>query len=201
MLTDVAMPKMNGRELYSRLARIRPGIKVVYMSGYSHNAVAHRGALDPGTFFIAKPFKGNELLHIVRDALNAEPAAVEIVKNGTVLLIDDEKSMRIVVPRFLEEDQYEVITAKNGEEGIRLFRERVGEIDLVLLDRTLPDLDGMEVLRRLRELRGDIPVVIVSGDRSDDFSQVLQRNDRMGFLPKPFVRKDLLAAVREAKQA
>ena len=198
LLTDVVMPNMNGQELYERLVRMKPGLKVVYMSGYTDNAIAHRGVLDPGMFFIPKPFKAVELLQKVREALNAPPPVLETTKAGTVLLIDDEENIRVAVRLFLEDEKLEVLTAENGEEGVRLFRERVGEIDLVLLDQTLPDSTGMEVFGKLRDLRGDVPIVIVSGYGSNDLTQILQDNERIGFLPKPFRRAELLAAVKKA---
>jgi PAS domain S-box-containing protein len=70
LLTDVVMPKMNGNELYEQVASIRPGIKVLYMSGYTDNAIAHRGVLDEGTAFIQKPFKADALLQKVREVLD-----------------------------------------------------------------------------------------------------------------------------------
>ncbi len=69
LLTDVVMPGMNGRELADRLAAIRPGIKVLYMSGYPDRAIATRGILDPGAMLIGKPFSGETLAQRVRQVL------------------------------------------------------------------------------------------------------------------------------------
>ncbi len=71
LLTDVEMPEMNGKELYERVVSIKPDIRVLYMSGYTDDIIAHRGVLDEDTALIEKPFDIKKLLRKVREVLDA----------------------------------------------------------------------------------------------------------------------------------
>jgi len=70
LLTDVIMPRMNGRELGAKLAEQRPGIKLLFTSGYTQNVIVHHGVLDPDVRFISKPYTPASLVAGVREVLD-----------------------------------------------------------------------------------------------------------------------------------
>ncbi len=149
---------------------------------------AHRGwlgvesASERGTTFgVILP---TALPSTPRRSSQSPPAQRPATPRG-ILLIDDEPAVRLVTGRLLTELGQRVLTADSGTRGLDLYAKQSASIDLVLLDLTMPELSGEEVLHELRRLRDDVRVVITSGFHPADASDLLSSPNVVGFLEKP----------------
>jgi PAS domain S-box-containing protein len=102
-----------------------------------------------------------------------------------ILLIDDEPAVRLVTGRMLSELGHQVMTADSGARGLALLKEQPEAVDLVILDLTMPERSGEQTFEELRQVRGDLPVVITSGFQAEDASMLLKKACVVGFLEKP----------------
>lgn len=102
-----------------------------------------------------------------------------------ILLIDDEPAVRVVTGRLLSELGHSVVTADSGQKGLELFSEQPDAIDLVVLDLTMPEKPGEQILDELRLVRRDVSVVITSGFQAQDASRLLHVPNVIAFLDKP----------------
>ncbi len=100
MLTDVIMPGMNGRELAQRVSEIRPNMKVLYMSGYTENAIGHNGTLDAGITLLQKPFTLHALKAKVREVLDQTTLPQEVAMSARAVVNAEARVPREKVPRF-----------------------------------------------------------------------------------------------------
>ncbi len=117
----------------------------------------------------------------------------------TVLLVEDEPSLRLLVERVLREAGYHVLVAGDGQQALAVVRDAASPIDLLLTDVVMPQMSGPALARALRETRSDLPVVFVSGYADQHAEAGLDDGSR--FLPKPFAPADLLEVVRKSLPA
>ncbi|MCC6486749.1 MAG: response regulator, partial [Candidatus Hydrogenedentes bacterium] len=109
-----------------------------------------------------------------------------------VLVVDDEEPVRNVVASLLKRRGYSVLLAANGREGIRLYAEHMDSIDCVVLDLTMPDVNGDAVFREIRKMDADARVILSSGYDEDETVRRFADLDIAGFLQKPFLPQVLL---------
>ena len=114
----------------------------------------------------------------------------------TILLVEDEPAVREATRRALERHGYRVITAVDGEDGLRLFRDHTGAVDLVISDLVMPNLSGSQMYEQIREETPTLPFILASGYTGRDLVQRDMVDPSVPFVQKPWNLKDLLATVR-----
>ncbi len=124
-------------------------------------------------------------------------AAIPLGNKEMVLVIDDEPLVRDLDKSMLEKLDYRVLTAGNANEGLRIFKEKMGEIDLVILDVIMPGGGGREVLEAMKESKPEILALLSSGYNRTFVGEELFKDKNVDFIQKPYSMRDLAASVRE----
>jgi signal transduction histidine kinase/ActR/RegA family two-component response regulator len=120
---------------------------------------------------------------------------------ATVLVVDDEEVVRGVARAALELEGYRVLVAKDGQEGVGLFRENSSRIDAIVLDMTMPRMDGAEALFAIRQISRDLPVILSSGYSEQDTLARCSGLSGVTFIQKPYTPDGLLRRVTDAVAA
>ena len=115
------------------------------------------------------------------------------MRNGRrlVLMVEDDNKLREVLTKFLSRNDYEVLAAENGKVGLELFYENRKNLDIVLLDGMLPDIDGVDVLKEIRE-HSQVPVIMLTARESEEDQLNGLNNGADNYITKPFLMKVLL---------
>ena len=134
------------------------------------------------------------------DVEAVQPAAVR-AETATILVVDDEPAIRQVARDMLEDAGYRVWTADDGERALELLERGGAEVDLVVLDLTMPRMDGAEALERMRAAGSAHRVVLSSCFGEEAAVERFQHLDLAGFLKKPYTGRALLEAVERVLRA
>jgi PAS domain S-box-containing protein len=159
----------------------------------------HKGAIEvsskPGkgtTFRIFLPASGLPI-----PTAPSEPAAAAGHNHGIVLVVDDEELIRAFARQIIERAGFSVLAAGSGHEAIRMFREHQDAVRCVLLDLTMPDMDGAETFGELRRIRADVRVILASGYSEETAIGQFADGRLAGFVQKPYELETLLAKIRQ----
>jgi PAS domain S-box-containing protein len=161
----------------------------------------HRGALKVYT----EPSRGTTVKLLIpcaegpelEYARSADPVTAKRL-TGTALVVDDEETVRTVSARMLESLGMRTLIARDGVDGLRVFRENADLISLVLLDLTMPHMDGAETYRELRRVKPEVSVIVMSGFNENEAREQFAGKRIAGFLQKPFKLEDLSRCIATA---
>ena len=160
---------------------------------------AHRGAIK----VYSEPGRGTTfkvLFPALEDASKGAPVVessplADWRGTGTILLVDDEESLLALGARMLDQLGFTVLTAADGLQAVELYREKGATIDLVLMDLTMPHMDGAEAFGELRRLNPDVRVVLASGYSPEDVVSRFAGKSLDGVLQKPYTLLKLREAI------
>ncbi|MBB3175159.1 PAS domain S-box-containing protein [Endobacter medicaginis] len=193
LFTDVVMPGSLKSPELARLARQHlPGLRVLFTSGYTADAIMHDGRLDAGVELLSKPYTRDSLAHRLRELLDMPKP--DRPAQPRVLLVEDDELIRLNATELLIEAGYVVDQTDTAEHAIGLAA--AARPDILVTDINLPGLSGPDLARRLRGEHASLGVVFASG--AVEARQPGALADAVA-LSKPYGRSALLAAVQAAR--
>lgn len=136
-------------------------------------------------------------IKVLLQCADERPAAIEPARaqtradtawagSGLVLLVDDDERVRVTTEMLLRVLGFDVVSVATGREALDTFDRCGRELRLIMLDLTMPDFSGVQVLRELKERGAEVPILLCSGYSEDDESQRVGREKNAGFLQKPY---------------
>ena len=174
IFTDVVMPgALSTREFTRRAQEMHPGVKVLYTSGYTQNAIVHNGKLDDDALLLSKPYRKDELARKLRSvfagtargaiaAPKPDSATAGAPRRGKVLVVEDVALIRMTTVDMVEQLGFPVSEAADGPQALALLGQD-GEIEILLTDLGLPGMDGRQLVQEALRLKPSLKVIIASG--------------------------------------
>jgi PAS domain S-box-containing protein len=152
---------------------------------------AHRAAIR----IDSRPGAGTKV-RVLFPLEKRRPTLAPTGRRGGILVVDDDGGVQLILRRALTKAGYRVLTASNGLDGLRVFEANTQEIDLVVMDMTMPQLGGLDTLRHMRASGSTVPVLLISGYELD--ATTAEIREFTAHLQKPFSTAEILAAVERA---
>jgi CheY-like chemotaxis protein len=147
------------------------------------------------TFIVALPLADAAPAAAEPDAAHGEEPDRGV---GTVLLVEDEESVRVIAQRVLERAGYRVLTARHGADALAVLDSGNTRVDVLLSDVVMPEMGGVELATQATERLPELRVILMSGYTDTDLGAIGQGGLVDGFVAKPFTTESLLEAVRDA---
>jgi len=171
------------------------GLSMVYGTLKEHHGhITVHSKLGAGSTFTI-------YLPVSREVLAAAPDEISIPLNGneTILFVDDESHIVSAAEDTLIDYGYKVIASNDPVKALDLFTQQHKDISLVITDIVMPQLDGIELIRRIRAIEPDVKIIAISGYKKHvEEKNGVERREGMSFLQKPFEARDLLVAIRRS---
>jgi CheY-like chemotaxis protein len=161
-----------------------------------HGGVRVQSILGQGTTFQVA-FPCTRAVSVPTSVVPSKPTIAVAPSAETILVIDDEPGVLQVATRLLERIGYAPLACADRQQALDLFRNANEQVRGILLDWTMPGLSGVEMIRALRAIRADVPIVVMSGYSAHEISLPLEIPDLNGFIQKPFRIQELREVIAQ----
>jgi len=186
VISDIKMPKLNGLSLLRNIKDKDPKIPVLIITGYNFTYTKDQ-ALDSGADgFLAKPFRISKIEELMQSVLGTEgyPDEEKPYKLKKILIVEDDEILRNMLSETLSSLDYFPIGVEDGQ--MALSQLKTQDFDLVISDIRMPKMDGMTLLKNIKEMVSQLPVVLITGFSSSYPAQRALQEGADGYLAKPF---------------
>jgi PAS domain S-box-containing protein len=187
LFTDVVMPgPVKSRDLAAEAVALRPGLPVLFTSGYGENAIVHHGRLDEGVQLLSKPYPRGELARKIGGLLKTA--------QSVVLVVEDDALVRLAAVDMVQTLGFTALPAADADEALAILRGK-GRVDVLFTDIGLPGMRGPELAAKAVELRAGLKVVFASGYTETEEAHAIEGAAHLG---KPYQHDQLAAILSEA---
>jgi CheY-like chemotaxis protein len=138
-----------------------------------------------------RPSSQNTAVHAAGNVTILNPEGTKEL----IMLVDDEDFVTMLAARVLSDDGYRIVIANNGPMSLNIYKQLRDKIDLVILDFTMPMMDGSEVFNELRMINPRVAVMLSSGFTENEKLKYMLSRGLRGFIPKPYTHQKLLLQV------
>lgn len=190
---DVKMPRLDGVETLRELKKYNPDCKYVMITGYAVDDLLEQAKKEGAFTTIKKPFNIDEIIAVVQE-YNFGKSPEQAVD---ILVVDDDDSTLEFFRELLKDRAYKLVTVRTGSEAIAQAKDK--KFDLLLLDIALKDCNGIDLYFKIKEIRPDLDVIIITGypEKAKDALHL----DIKGCFYKPFDIDRILSAIENIRRA
>ncbi|MDQ7781470.1 MAG: response regulator [Desulfomonilaceae bacterium] len=191
VVMDIKMPGMNGVEAFIEMKKFKPGVKVIMCTAYIVEATIRRALSEGAQAVLNKPFEMEVLFRTVETVLEGGPPC-------NVLVADRDEEFCNRLGQCLRAHGYQAVTAVYGPEAVTKAGE--ASFDVLVLDKGLPLLDGLEVYDRIKKMQPNLVAAIITGNAHEMDSRTLRdlrRKPGVVTMKKPFDETELIHLLQD----
>jgi CheY-like chemotaxis protein len=193
VISDISMPRMDGIQLATRLRHDFPDVGILLITGVATDETekrAHRENLCDG--YLAKPFRIDRIESMIESLLARSPEPKSTATGRRVLVVDDDPHFLDALVETVAMLGYEAKGANDCESALQALKD--GQYAMVLADVSMPEMNGFDLLKTLKRLHPELPVVIMTGHNLSEPATAMIKESADAYLTKPF-RQDAVKAV------